>query len=416
MLRSVKELQKHLKNQCYRITADNDKSMKIAKLNWERHNIPTGTTMDMIASRVDLETMTEFMLFCLAEAIDIVFESHKLSLYFTEKEISMYSEARIDDVEKVKFPIVIPCLQVTPDQWIGASDVQFIMKLRDSQMIHYNPDAQRVMKRVSRCDKESFVISINKNATKQIKESFESESFIPNTITLNIPYDSDADFYYDKDGKQLVIKSLDHFDMSDGYHRYYSMCMTMAENPDFNYPMEIRIINFSDTKVKQFIYQEDQKTKMTKVNSDSMNMYSPANIVAEGLNQDIDFVMKGAIARSGGQIPLGEFARVIEYFYFRNASPKENQRVKIVETKKEIKRLFNLLAEHNISYLEKTYEFHELLVIVYIFKEYDMSDAEKLQKIDRCIFGGITKEDLKLFGTKRVARTQLKLIDKIAEV
>lgn len=109
------------------------------------------------------------MLFCLAEAIDIVFESHKLRLYFTEKEISMYSEARIDDVEKVKFPIIIPCLQVTPDQWIGASDVQFIMKLRDSQMIHYNPDAQRVMKRVSRGDKESFVISINKMRRNRLR-------------------------------------------------------------------------------------------------------------------------------------------------------------------------------------------------------------------------------------------------------
>lgn len=45
MLRSVKELQKHLKNQCYRITADNDKSMKIAKLNWEQSQHPDRSTM-----------------------------------------------------------------------------------------------------------------------------------------------------------------------------------------------------------------------------------------------------------------------------------------------------------------------------------------------------------------------------------
>ena len=88
---------------------------------------------------------------------------------------------------------------------------------------------------------------MNNKAVSEIAYAYEHNEFIPNTLTFNIPMETNFDFYYDEDSCTLIINSLPYFDISDGYHRYVAMCRERDVNPSFNIPWELRIINFSDS-------------------------------------------------------------------------------------------------------------------------------------------------------------------------
>lgn len=365
MLKSREELETALRKASENIVFNEEVCEKIRDYVYEKYNISTGSTMDMIAQRVSLKEKTEFELFCLADGFDEITKSKNKKIFFTEIEISNYTKQKLE-INKIKFPIRIKCEQVARDQWIGASFSQFFMNLRRVQLIKYNANAQRVMKRVIRGESIMFKIIHNKLAIRSIKKLMKNNQYIPTSITLNIPYDSEADFYYDEKERELVIKNIEAFDISDGYHRYLAMCELTDEDPEFNYPMEIRIINFADEKSRQFIFQEDQKTKMAHSDSKTMNINRPSNIVIDRLNEMTTFDMKGQIGRNEGTISYAGLSEVIEYFYFK--TNKNYTNVDIRNTAQDVKEKLNTLVEYNESYLNRPLGLNELTLIFYVFQ------------------------------------------------
>ena len=359
-----------------------------------RLNIPTGMTMDLLTGRINLEDANEFILFALCNCLDKELEKKNTNKYFTPIEIEGYSKSKYHE-ETIKFPIEIKCVPVTADQWIGSVDVDFIMKLRRAQLIKYNANAQRTLQKVVKGERSYYKITLNKDAINKIIESMDNGNYIPNTITLNMP--ETADFSYDDSKCVLSIKTLDHFDISDGYHRYIAMGQLKDKNPDFNYPMELRIIMFSEDKVKQFIYQEDQKTKMKKIDSDSMNMNAPENLVVERLNRDVMFNLKNKIARNNGSINYGELAAIIKYFYFKGQGADKSIR-RIIEVESEIRDKFNKLTETYPSLLDKDYSFAELMIIFYTFDNVSITDYNPERTFN--LLNRINEIDLKIFATK----------------
>ena len=413
MLKSKKELNDYLKKKCQRLVLDNQKCGFIADFAYKTFNIPTGITMDIIAERAEIDTVTEYYLFCLLYSIDRIEYTTIVKEFFTEKEIDVYLKTKYEKETEIEFPLIIECMQVSQDQWIGTTDVDFLMKLRETQRIVYNPETQRTMKRVIRGDKEFYRISINRKAVEQIANNFKDGSFIPNTITLNIPFESDADFYYDEKRKCIVINSFDHFEMADGYHRYYAMCKVKDEDPDFNQMMELRITNFPETKSKHFIFQEDQKTKMTKISSDSMNMNDPAVITLETLNNEIDFIYKGEINRNKGLINLGEFAHIVSYFFFRDVE-KEKVRRHIFTVKNELKQIFAAIVNEDTSFLEKRYSFIDLLIVLRAYENYVHTNENWCKKAIKVI-NNSDSIDKKRITKKKVSKPLLTYIDKLLE-
>ena len=164
--------------------------------------------------------------------------------------------------------------------------------------------------------------------------------------------------------------------MTDGYHRYIAACQTKDKNQSFDYPMELRIVNFTEDKAKQFIWQEDQKTKMRKIDSKSMNMNSAANIVVTRLNENIRCNLKGLISRNDGIIPFGEFAELVDYFYFKGIG-KEKEKITIIRAVKELTDNFNMLTEYNMEYLEHKMSYKTLLVAMFCFDYFKDDDANK---------------------------------------
>ena len=182
------------------------------------------------------------------------------------------------------------------------------------------------------------------------------------------------------------------------------------KNPDFNYPMELRIVMFSEDKVKQFIYQEDQKTKMKKIDSDSMNMNAPENLVVERLNRDVIFNLKNKIGRNGGSINYGELASIIKYFYFRGQGADKSVR-RIIEVENEIKNKFNRLTEAYPDLLDKNYSFAELMIIFYTFDSVEVNNYTPERTYD--LLNKIDEIDSKIFVNKIPRKGMISAINQL---
>lgn len=372
MLKGRQELEKFLSKKCEKIVFNSKRCEEIRNYMYEKYNVPTGVTMDMIARNV-IGDKTEFVLFCLLDGIDHTEETNYKKDFFTGIEINQYVTEKLE-TNRIKFPLKIKCEQVTPDQWIGATNTKFLMELRRAQLIKYNANAQRVMKRIIKGENVLFKLIPNKLAIKSIRVLLNKDMYIPTTITLNIPYDSDAKFYYNEQTRELVIEELETFDISDGFHRYLSLCEESDANKEFNYPMEIRIINFTDEKARQFIYQEDQKTKMAKDQSNAMNSNRPSNTVIDKLNEMSTFEFKGQIGINKGNINYTTLSDLIEYFYFQKR--KEYTNIDIRNARDDVKTKLNALVEYDSMYLEKVFKEKELALIFYVFdQESDLNKA-----------------------------------------
>jgi len=398
MLKEKKELVSYLKARCGSLVFNQEKLNTLVTEIEKENGVPTGITMDIIAGRTDMEEDSEFLLFLICNKIN----PDKIKEFFTENEINFY-HAQQYETDEFEFPLDIKCIQVAPDQWIGVADVNFLIELRKAQLINYNANAQRTMQRVVRGNKEIYKISLNAKALKEIKASLAQGNFIPNTITLNMP--ETTDWTYDAKRNVLTINKLSAFDISDGYHRYMAMCQLKETNVDFNYPIELRIISFPDDKVKQFIYQEDQKTKMRKVDSASMNMSSPANIVLERLNTDTMFDLKGKILRNGGQINFGYAGNIIEFLFFKGI--KSVPMNEIVAVKNRLKNGINEFVEAHPEWFEKRFDFKETLILIYGIEQ-DWSPKiikEKIEKIDQL--------DKRIFANRVVKKSMFNAIEKL---
>lgn len=349
----------------------------ISELNYTNHSIDYFITNRIITNRAGLKNITSLQLFCTIDSIDKALNENNLAKFYTPNEINNYIKYR--DKISISFPLEIHCIKINNEQYIGKCDVDFLIALRNSQLINYNKNAQRTLRRVAKGDSEYYEISINKTAVKRIQEAYRTGTFISNTITLNIPQDVESDFYYDEKEHILIINSIEHFDITDGYHRYVAMCKEKDKNPNFNYDMELRLVNFSLDKTRQFIYQEDQKTKMAKSDSDSMNTTRLSNIITERLNADMRFLLKGCIDRNDSLINFAEFSDDLEYIFSLKKSKITNK--ELMQIEKNIRDNINYLAENNDDILVNKYpRIYWFGVLYYILNNDDVLDFNTLYK------------------------------------
>lgn len=417
MLKDKKVLEQYLEQQCDRIVVDNDVCRSIYTYANETYDIPKGIISDLISKRTSMSSVSEFILFILLDSIHSVLKETRKILnidhFYTMKEAMFYRKSKYEKT-KIKFPLVFKMIQIEDDQWSGKIDVKTLMKLREAQMINYNVNAQRTMQKIVKGDKEVYKITLNQKAVKEIAYAYTHGTFIPNTITLNIPMELDSDFYYDEETCSLIIKSLDHFDVTDGYHRFIAACQVSDLDNDFNYNMELRIVNFTEDKAKQMIFQEDQKTQMRKIDSNSMNMNKAANIVVTRLNENVRCNLKGLISRNEGVIPFGELAELVDYFYFKGIG-KEKERSVSIKAIADLTNDFNILTEYNTDYLEHKMSYKTLLAIMFCFNYYRVNnlDNTKMCEVIEKVAEMIENSDNKKFQNKTPRKSLMVEIEKM---
>lgn len=418
MLKSKESLGQYLGEQCDRIVLDNDVCKGIYTYANETYDIPKGIIADLMSKRMEMSDASEFVLFILLDSIHNVLRDNREILgvdhFYTMKEAKHYRMSKYE-VEKIKFPLVFKMIPVADDQWIGKITVGMLMKLRQAQLVNYNANAQRVMRKIVKGDKETYQITLNQKAVNAIQDSFEKREFIPNTITLNIPMETEYDFYYDENSSSLIIKSLEHLDCTDGFHRYIAACQANDKNHNFDYPLELRIVNFTEDKAKQFIYQEDQKTQMRKIDSNSMNMNKASNIVVTRLNENVRCNLKGLISRNEGIISFGELAELVEYFYFKG-NGKEKERSISIQAIKELTDNFNALTEYNTDYLEHKMTYRTLLVVMFCFNYFkDSKDKTRMCEVIEKAAKEIENSDNKKFYSKTPRKALMSEVEEIVK-
>ena len=386
MLKDKKELELYLEKKILSFIYDTELCNKIYDYALEKYNIPRVITSDYLSLRNPLAEANDFVLFCLLDSIEQITEVKKSVVpeFYVDKEIKTYSIAQFK-VDKIKFPLRFKAIQISDDQWSSSIDFKTLMKLRAAQLIIYNENTQRTMKRMVHNEKEIYKIEINKTAVEEIEKLYKNGTYIPTPLTFNIPMDSDANFYYDEDKMELVISSLEGFDIVDGYHRYLAACKTCDSDKNINFTMELRIVNFPEDKAQQFIYQEDQKTVMTKADSNTYDQTSLANRIVERINKNPQSNLHGLIGRNKAIINYSDLSEIVSYFYI-DGSKKRNVNSSIISISNNLINNFNILTEYNMDYMEKRYSYKKLFVVMYCFNYYeDMDKSNMCQVIDAVI-------------------------------
>ena len=276
------------------------------------YNIPMVDSSDYLSLRKDLSGATEFVLY----AITNVVKEDLVQKYFSQKEIDLFKGQKLK-VDDIKTTFRLPMLRVADDQYIGVTSVKFLMQLREDRLINYNANTQRALAAMLVGDDVVYRPYVNNYAVTEIAEAFKQNVFIPNTISLNISLDDErADYEFFPKDNILEIRDITAFDIFDGYHRYLGMARIWDLNHDFDYPMELRITMFSVSKAKQFIFQEDHKTKMRKLDAKTFNQGAYGNQVINRINTDPDSCVIGRINLTGGLIHAGVMSQSIDKFYF----------------------------------------------------------------------------------------------------
>lgn len=324
----------------------------------ERYQMPISLTSDICAGREPISEQNDFVGFCLLS----VLSPKEITKYFTDEEIKLFSVEKFDKHE-FELPLVFNnMVQITPDQWIGKITAKELMALKDAQIIKYNENTQRTMKRIVRGESRYYKIALNEKSVEEIKDALKNGIYISDDITLNMPQETTEFSYYKGN---ITISELDKLDIIDGYHRYIAISRAMIENEDFDYPMELRLVNFSEEKAKQLIYQKDQKTRMRQVDSAALNQYNPANIVVSQLNADPSSNLQGMIGRNSGNINQADLSAFINAFYFPTGKATRKD---ILSVEKELQGKFNAYISSNLNLVDHVFTTKEIAVIIYCFK------------------------------------------------
>lgn len=331
----------------------------------KQYGISFSEASDLLSQRTHVSTASDFELFAIMNALN----DGLIKDYFTPIEIKKYSTYKVKEI-KLTFPIEFNVIQIAEDQWLGSITAKQLMLFRDTQFINYNQNTQRTMTRVNKGVFESYKITLNRKAIEGIKTSFARNAYIPNTITLNLP--DDAEFDYDEDENKLIITSLSHFDILDGYHRYIAISELTNNSPDFDYSMELRIVSFSEEKAKQFIWQEDQKTKMSKADSATFNQYKASNIIAQRLNSG---PLRGIINNNGGIIDTAVLTNILDYTYLKGK--QDLTRSEEISLAKKIGKDFERLEESDPTIFDKTWPRNYTICVIYAMYK-DCFDAKKI--------------------------------------
>ena len=348
----------------------------------KKFDYPDARCSDVISKRISLSEVTEFELFILTTGlIKSVKMRNIVKTYFTEEEIKYYNGEKWKTEKPIEFPLRFVMIGIADDQWIGRITAKELIKLRNAGLIRYNENIQRTMKKIVKGDTIEWRITENKRATKEIRESMENGSFISNTITLNIPDDGYSDFYYNQNSMELIIRDVKSLDIIDGFHRMIALEQAGNIDSNFDYPMELRISNYSEDKGQRFVFQEDQKTKMKKVDSNSFNVENEAVKTVRRLNENTLFNLHGEINRNKGLISLGEMSAIIEKLYFKNIG-KQKARILGVELAKQLCSDFNLLTEYDTKFLTTKYDYKTLLIVLMAFDYANNHNIEGKQKAE----------------------------------
>ena len=355
----------------------------------KKYGFPTGMVSDIVTQRVDMKDALEVLLYAIASTIGI-----QVNKYFSEREIKEYSKYRYQS-NIIKFPFTFESqmIEVKPEeQYIGKTSVKELMQLRDAQVINYNINTQRTMTLKRGNDFEYYKITLNRKAVDQISELLQKGDFVPNTLTFNLS--PETDFTY-KNGK-LTINEQVPFDILDGYHRYIAMSNLYNLDETFDYPMEIRILFLSEENAKQFIYQEDQRTPLSKADASAMNKNDNGVKVCRFLKNKIG----NDIINQQGIINESWLVKLINFLYVNGNISYE--RSKLVGIANEIADVINNVSMEVPDILDTKWSNNFMIAFFGLANKKNLKGKELYDAAEKLSKTFTKEEKIEQFSLKRL--------------
>lgn len=375
------KLERSLRNKFVQIGLKRDKAEELYTFCKEKYNVDKMTTGSYVSGNTALAVASKFILYALLDGVEHCLDITKseIQVYFTENEISTFRGQKLKT--EPLFPIVFEnIVKIDENHWIGKVTAKTILKFMDNGLIRYNTETQRAVTIVTKNGEEHWEITINNRSVNEISKDMLDGTFISNMITLNIPEDDfDAKFNFDEKKHRFVIKKLNHFDVTDGFHRIIAMQHSQSYHDDFDYNMELRITCFSKERACRFIRQEDQKTHMSKIQSKAMDVSDHANTITTKLNENPASNISGMITKYVGQIKYAELSEAIRRFYFPiKRIQRDSNKAYVIKVSQSLMKNINALTELYPDLLDKTYCFIDLCAMIYEF--YSNEHEERLEK------------------------------------
>ena len=343
----------------------------------KKFGFPESTISDYLTMRQKLEYANDVELFCIAF---IILGPEKIEEYYTETQIQRYSSFKFkaESFDTLRLPMI----QISDDQWIGSIDAKQLVAMGDAQVINYNDDTQRTLERIVMNGIEMWRIFVNDTAVREIMNSYKNGDYVPNTITLNI-LDDNADINYNEGTHELVLTNIKKLDIIDGFHRYLALSKIIHENKNFNYNMELRIVNFSEMKARQFIWQEDQKTQMKKLDTYSYNQTtSPSKIVRRLNRMDDRNVFGGKISNNDSIINESMLILAIDQIYMSGIAPAEQMK-HVNQIVGELQNKLETITDQDPNLLVNRWDRDFIIAAIYAFKNYEGDEADLLMRINQ---------------------------------
>lgn len=401
MLKTRDSISKFFTKECSKFLTNREKVQEYADILLSKYDLPYAISIDLLTLKTSVLDTTDNIIFFIISVIN----NKELSTFFSEREIKKYSSTKYK-AKRISFPLRFDVIKINELQYNGVIYSKQLMELRDSQMINYNENTQRPVKHKVYGNVEYYVQDINRRSVEQISELMKKGEYIPDQITLNLP--EEVDWYYDEEEKQLVVKSAECFDITDGNHRYVAMSNLFNIDKSFDYPMELRITCFNEDKANQFMYQVDQKNKLNKVDLELKNSNNPANRMVMMLNDSRE--LKGMFSRDKSKIDPGVFAALSTFFYFNNK--KKYNQSEIVIIKKNIQIKLSAVLDSAPELYEKKWS-NAFLLCVLFFCNKDVSDDKIYDKAQK-LYNKIEKENkLNLFEKRDFGKTDITRLEKI---
>ena len=402
-----------LRKVCDRIALDRKLMLSIVNYCKDQYNLPLNESMDVINDRVAFDAKTDEFLFYLCSGISHSIPELKTQDYFNKHEIAEYLTKKYE--LKDEFKITISCVPIVEGkQWIGSLDAKIILELDRNNKINYNYEKQRVRQKVVKGEEIYYKTNISMRSVKQISKLMIDGDYISDYLTFDIPYENTKNkFFYDEVKKELVFDNLDSLDITDGYHRLEAMRMCYEKDKDFNYPMGIQITQFSLQKTQQFIYQADQKNKMSVTQSNSFDGLRPSNEVCNFLNEDGGCIFNRMIKRSGNKtVDYMGLSDIVEYYWFGSGAEnrkKEYDKGDVLKITSEVKGILNAYADENPDSLNRNIGFQELVLYFYYIKTKKIKPEIAAKKVIENMNNGKIKE-ITLRGVRKPLFDQIEKI------
>jgi hypothetical protein len=260
MIRDRSELEKELDVIINEIKHNRKEFDEVENRLSEKYKVAPGLIADLSMGGKQWNEIEEWMLCLIAEVVSEVTGAIRIA------PINFYHQEEIEEAKRLALepknshellPLTISeVLMISPNEYITKIKMTELVAWFNANLIYYDYETQRSAKWV-RTSKAGVVPvpDVNEKHVKEIAEHYLNETYLTDTITLNVYSDEVKPLTYNPRSKQLTINKGAVVSILDGFHRLQAGIRAVSVNPNLSQVMQLAIKSFDTETAKKYFGQ-----------------------------------------------------------------------------------------------------------------------------------------------------------------